>query len=432
MLLYLIKKDFSSFQWIKRLKNHLIFLSTFIYVSYFIFLITFQVLFHLSGNDNTGIINVFIASLIILYSIGLTSDIGKKNFRLFFVNSHFNRKYIYKVLVASELGLPIMIFVLVFILLFPVFIGQVVLNKLEGLVFSLNIIFLFFTEVFFVSSIKILLFSIAQHWNKISFNKLQQFFVLTAVILLTVFFEKIYLWILNVINSLFNHSLDEKVIEFFGLNSISLYSFNYFYISLILLIISFCFFLIAYTEIIRNYNVVGSKRKKGKFRTSVPILLMIKQCGVFNLNFLYSTLILNVLYILNAEKFNQDAGTFILVIGLVSLLPLTGSVLPVFFEFFYTNQLLNGKKIISLFVVYNMCISSLLFLIFLLFSSISITYTSVLNFFIGIIITAPFVIIFKNIFLWISRKQSVSLAKNISYRLSIFMYIPITLILFLF
>ncbi len=325
-----------------------------------------------------------------------------------------------------------MIFVLVFILLFPVFIGQVVLNKLEGLVFSLNIIFLFFTEVFFVSSIKILLFSIAQHWNRISFNKLQQFFVLTAAILLTVFFEKIYLWILNVINSLFNHSLDEKVIEFFGLNSISFYSFNYFYISLILLIISFCFFLIAYIEIIRNYNVVGSKRKKGKIRTSVPILLMIKQCGVFNLNFLYSTLILNVLYILNAEKFNQDAGTFILVIGLVSLLPLTGSVLPVFFEFFYTNQLLNGKKIISLFVVYNMCISSLLFLIFLLFSSISITYTSVLNFFIGIIITAPFVIIFKNIFLWISRKQSVSLAKNISYRLSIFMYIPITLILFLF
>lgn len=432
MLLHLIKKDFSSFQWTKRLKNHLIFLSTFIYASYSILLIVFQVLFHLSDDDETGIINVFIAALIILYSIALTSDIGKKNFRLFFVNSHFNRKYIYKVLVASELGLPMMIFILAFILLFPVFIGQVVLNKSEGLLFSLNIIFLFFTEVFFISSIKILIFSIAQRWNRISFNKLQQFLVLTTAILVTIFFEKIYLWILNVIKSLFNHNLDEKVIEFFGLNSISLYSFHYFYISLILLIISFCFFLITYPQIIKNYNIVGSKRKKGKIKSIVPILLMFKQCGVFNLHFLSSTLILNVLYILSIGKNNQDAGAFILVIGLVSLIPLTGSVLPVFLEFFYTNQLLNGKKVISLLVMYNMCMSSLLLLIFLLFSNMRITYTSVLNFIVGIIITVPFVIIFKNIFLWISRKQSVSLAKNISYRLSILMYIPITLLLFLF
>lgn len=431
MLLHLIKKDFSSFQWTKRLKNHLIFLSTFIYASYSILLIVFQVLFHLS-DDETGIINVFIAALIILYSIALTSDIGKKNFRLFFVNSHFNRKYIYKVLVASELGLPMMIFILAFILLFPVFIGQVVLNKSEGLLFSLNIIFLFFTEVFFISSIKILIFSIAQRWNRISFNKLQQFLVLTTAILVTIFFEKIYLWTLNVIKSLFNHNLDEKVIEFFGLNSISLYSFHYFYISLILLIISFCFFLITYPQIIKNYNIVGSKRKKGKIKSSVPILLMTKQYGLFTPNFLYSTIILNVLYILNAEKFNQDARTFILVIGLVSLLPLTGSVLPVFLEFFYTNQLLNGKKMISLLVMYNMSISSVLFLIFMLFSNIRITYTNVLIFFVGIIISVPFVIILKNIFLWISRKQSVSLAKNISYHLPIFIFMPITLILILF
>ncbi|PAC30806.1 hypothetical protein [Caldifermentibacillus hisashii] len=82
MLLHFIKKDFSSFQWIKKLKNHLIFLSTFIYASYSILLIVFQVLFHLS-DDETGIINVFIAALIILYSIALTSDIGKKTLDYF-------------------------------------------------------------------------------------------------------------------------------------------------------------------------------------------------------------------------------------------------------------------------------------------------------------------------------------------------------------
>jgi hypothetical protein len=433
MFLHVSKTDIRFSQWIKRMKNHFIFLLVFSYICYIIILTALQILFYLS-DDDTGVVNVFIVGLILLYSIAMTSDIGKKNIRLFFLNSPFNKMYIYRALLASELGLPILIFVLTCILLFPVLIGQIILNKFVGFLFCLNILFLFFTEIFFVSSIKILTFSITQKWDKIqiSNNITQQFFVLFGSILLTIFFEKIYLLTLNGIKSLFNHHLGEEVIEFFGLNAVSLYSFNYFPISLILLITSFCFFFIAYHAIIKNFHVEGNKRKKRDTKSKVTILLMTKQYGIFTLRFLYGIFILNLLYILRAEYIRQDVGPFILVMGFVSLLSITGSVLPLFFEFLFFSQLLDGKKAIYILGLYNLWISSPLFLIFIIFSNIRITYTDILFFLIGILLTIPFIIIFKKIFLWVSRIQSVSLAKNLSYYFSIVIFIPITLILTLF